>query len=230
MTHTDSQEGRIAKLHTNKGVMEIPDNAHIVVAAGAWTPHVLSLIDLYVPVYPLTGYAMSLSAKEVLRKNRNLRARDLPQRIVADKYMFTSRLGEDEIRITSIGEFQGWSTSPTPSVDAEFRREAKRQFPQMANCIDQAKTYCGHRPYVNDGILILGAVPNYRNLYVSCGPGSNGWKLAMGSGEVIARLVSGQTPPQIQSDLGFDCGAFSPARRVLYAPLFAKVCRVRWDI
>ena len=56
--------------------------------------------------------AMSISAKEVL-SSTNLKAEDLPTRIVSDKYMYTSRLG-DEIRITSIGEFSGWSTQPTP--------------------------------------------------------------------------------------------------------------------
>ena len=70
-------------------------------------------MDLYIPVYPLKGYAMSLSAKQVLSSTA-LKASDLPSRIVCDKYMFTTRLGDDEIRITSIGEFSGWSTQPTP--------------------------------------------------------------------------------------------------------------------
>lgn len=72
-----------------------------------------ALMDLYIPVYPLKGYAMSLSAKQVLSSTA-LKASDLPSRIVCDKYMFTTRLGDDEIRITSIGEFSGWSTQPTP--------------------------------------------------------------------------------------------------------------------
>ena len=40
--------------------------------------------------------------------------RDVILSIVCDKYIFTTRLGDDEIRITSIGEFSGWSTQPTP--------------------------------------------------------------------------------------------------------------------
>mmetsp|Transcript_76270 Transcript_76270/g.114819 ORF Transcript_76270/g.114819 Transcript_76270/m.114819 type:complete len:170 (+) Transcript_76270:1-510(+) len=169
---------------------------------------------------------MTVSSKE-----SGLPAKDLPSRIVCDKYMFTSRLGPDEIRITSIGKFSGWSTKPTPSVDRDFRREAVRQFPQLQTLIEKATTKCGHRPYVNDGILLLGKCSDtYENLYVSCGPGSNGWKLALGSGEVIDRLVSGETPETIKTELGFDVSAFSPAGRVLYAPFFAKLCRIRWDV
>jgi D-amino-acid dehydrogenase len=218
---------RVSKLHTNKGVVEVPKDVHVVVAAGAWSPHILAMMDVYAPVYPLKGYAMSVSAKEVLKANPNLKDKDLPSRIVCDKYMYTTRLG-DEIRITSIGEFSEWDTSPTSHVDDKFRAEAIRQFPQLQEAIQKAKTYCGHRPYVADGILLLGALETHSNLYVSCGPGSNGWKLATGSGEVIARLISGQTPKQIQDELGFDVKGFSPAGRAKYSPLFAKLCRARW--
>ena len=80
-----SQKPRIAQIHTNRGVIDVPDDVHVVVAAGAWTPHVLALMDLYAPVYPLKGYAMSVSAKEALQANPKLKAADLPSRIVCDK-------------------------------------------------------------------------------------------------------------------------------------------------
>ena len=220
---------RISELRTNRGVILVPEDAHVVVAAGAWTPHVLALMDLYAPVYPLKGYAMSVSAQEALKTNPALKPQDLPSRIVADKYMYTTRLG-DEIRITSIGEFSEWNSQPTPHVDEGFRKEAIRQFPQLKELIPKAKTYCGHRPFVSDGILLLGALDTHEKLYVSCGPGSNGWKLCMGSGDLIARLVSGQTTDQMKKDLGFDASALSPTGRVLHTPIFAKLCRARWNL
>jgi glycine/D-amino acid oxidase-like deaminating enzyme len=89
---------------------------------------------------------------------------------------------------------------------------------------------CGHRPYVSDGVLLLGRVPFYANLLVSCGPGSNGWKLAMGSGEIVERLVSGKTEDDISKALGFDAHTFSPAGRVKQAPFFSKLCLARWGV
>ena len=225
-----SRKTRITELQTNRGRIPVPSDAHVVVATGAWTPHVLALIGLYAPVYPLKGYALSVSAKEALQSNPRLRPCDLPSRIVCDPFMYTTRLGEDEIRITSLGEFSEWNTEPTPSVDANFRAEAKRQFPQLSSLIDAAKTYCGHRPYVADGLVLLGAVDSVERLYVSCGPGSNGWKLALGSGELVARQVSGETAEDIQMALGFDPSAFDPSGRVTPAPFFAKLCRARWNV
>lgn len=227
-TSADNRKRKVTQLQTNRGIIDIPDDAQVVVAAGAWTPHIASLMDLYAPVYPLKGYAMSVSAKEAL-SSLALKPNDLPTRTVSDKYMYTTRLG-DEIRITSIGEFSGWSTQPTSDVEKEFRQEAVRQFPQLASLIKEAKTKCGHRPYVSDGILLLGRVDTFDNLLLSCGPGSNGWKLAMGSGEIVERLVAGQTEDEITSELGFDCHAFSPAGRVPHSPVFAKLCRARWGV
>lgn len=226
---TNGKKPQISEIQTNRGTIQIASDVHVVVAAGAWTPHVLSLMDLYAPVYPLKGYAMSVSAKEVLKANPNLAEKDLPSRIVSDKYMYTTRLG-DEIRITSIGEFSEWNTCPTKMVDQNFRTEAIRQFPQLADLIPKAKTYCGLRPFVSDGLLLLGNVDTHHNLFVSCGPGSNGWKLAMGSGDFVTRLIEGQTTTSIQQELGFDGHAFSPAGRVLHSPIFSKVCRARWNV
>jgi glycine/D-amino acid oxidase-like deaminating enzyme len=246
-TNTKKKIARISKLKTNRGVINISENdVQVVVAAGAWTPHVLSLMDLYVPVYPLKGYAMSLSAAEyyAARNKNNNKAYattsssqllysddDLPSRIVCDKYMFTTRLGPDEIRITSIGEFSGWDTVPTEHVDRAFRQQATYQFPQLSSAIKQATTRVGHRPLVNDGILLLGAVSDtHENLFVSCGPGSNGWKLCLGSADILERLVSGQGDEEIEQELGFNPAAFSPLGRVFHAPFFAKLCRFRWGI
>jgi len=65
---------------------------------------------------------------------------------------------------------------------------------------------------------------------VSAGPGSNGWKLAMGSGEITMKLISGSTEDDISKVLGFDAHAFSPAGRCLHAPLFTKLCQARWGV
>ncbi len=222
---------RVTQLKTNKGIIDVTEDTEVLVAAGAWSTHVCALINLYCPVYPLKGYAFSLSAKDILSSSPNLTPNDLPQRIVSDKYMFTSRLG-DEIRFTSIGEFSGWDTAPTPQVKTEFIEESIRQFPHLEKYIrsnaDNVK--CGHRPYVSDGILLLGRVDSFENLMVSCGPGSNGWKLAMGSGEIVEKLVSGMTEEEISEELGFDANAFSPKGRVLRSPLFSKICRAGWNV
>jgi glycine/D-amino acid oxidase-like deaminating enzyme len=224
----------VTTIHTTAGMIKVAPHTQVVVTAGAWIPRILATCDLYVPVYPLKGYALSLSARQVLQESSSslpLRSSDLPSRIVADAYMYTSRLG-DEIRITSIGEFSGWSTQPTPTVDKAFRQEAARQFPQLATYLSSSPTRCGHRPYVNDGLVLLGRCPEVQNLYISCGPGSNGWKMAMGSAAVLQRLLAGQSEADVSKELGFDVRVFAPTsnNRVVVSPWFTRLCRARWNV
>jgi D-amino-acid dehydrogenase len=241
ITTHDNIPGQVMELKTDKGVILCRRNNKdqtpipVVVATGAWVPHVLALMDYYAPVYPLTGYAMSVSAKEATQTltksdGSKLSNKDLPSRIVCDKYMYTTRLGPDEIRITSIGEFSGWSTKPTPAVDKEFGHEAARQFPQLTPLIPNTKTLCGHRPLVSDGILLLGKLSASSNVYLSCGPGSNGWKLAMGSGEAVARLIEGQPAAEISQHMGANLDTFAPKGRAMHSPLFARICRAIWNV
>ena len=77
----------ITQLHTNVGIIScMTDNDDgdddnndkqkkrpipVVVAAGAWIPQVLALMDMYVPVYPLKGYSMSINVKEALTLKNN---------------------------------------------------------------------------------------------------------------------------------------------------------------
>lgn len=226
----DKAKMNVTGLATTAGVIPVGPQTQVIVATGAWVPHLLATANLYAPVYPLKGYAISLSAKDILSSSK-LKESDLPSRIVADAYMFTSRLGPDEIRITSIGELSGWSTQPTPAVDQAFRQEAARQFPQLAPYLPTAPTRCGHRPYVNDGLVLLGQCVPYSNLWVSCGPGSNGWKMAMGSGTILAQLaVAQKSPAQVSSELGFDVSVFTPETRVVWSPWFTKFCRARWNL
>ncbi|KAL7529641.1 hypothetical protein ACHAWF_003061 [Thalassiosira exigua] len=51
----DGQRRKVTQLQTNRGVINVPGDAQVVVAAGAWTPRIASLMDLFVPVYPLKG-------------------------------------------------------------------------------------------------------------------------------------------------------------------------------
>ena len=60
----------------------------------------------------------------------------------------------------------------------------------------------------------MGRCHEVQNLLVSCGTGSNGWEMAMGSAAVIQGLVSGKTKQEVSKELGFDVEAFAPKNRV----------------
>ena len=51
--------------------------------------------------------------------------------------------------------------------------------------------------------------------------------------EIYAGEKRVATTPEVAAQLmklGFDVAAFSPKNRVLQSPLFAKLCRARWNV
>ncbi|CAM9622008.1 unnamed protein product [Chrysoparadoxa australica] len=202
---------RVQKLRTSKGVISLGHRDELVVAAGAWTPALLWSMDLFIPVYPMKGYSIAFEAPGSMGE------KDLPQRIISDEYTYTSRLGS-QVRVTSVGEFDGWNTRPDEAVDAAFREQAILHLPQLKSQIEGTATRCGHRPFVSDGIILVGRVPSVANLSINVGPGFNGWKVALGSGEVLVDALKGSH----KGTMGFDGSQLSPLGRVRESPLLAK--------
>ena len=120
-------------------------------------------------------------------KSTGLKKTDFPQRIIQDGYIFTSTLN-DELRVASFGEFNGWNIELNPSIVQELFTQAGRIFPTLGNALkvegdnnfdlpkvpEGMEVKTGLRPFVSDGRLLIGRISKYSNLYVNAGPGFNG--------------------------------------------------------
>jgi glycine/D-amino acid oxidase-like deaminating enzyme len=146
---------------------------------------------------------------------------DFPSRVITDSIMYTSTLNK-ELRIASFGEFDGWDTDADPSVVSELKEQACRMYPRMRGAVasSEGDVRTGLRPFVSDGRLLLGKIPQYHNLYVNVGPGFNGWKVATGAAKVLVADITGDS-----SDIpnSFDAGILSPENRIVYSPWFCHL-------
>ena len=201
----NDQNNRILSIQTNNGIFDLTQNTEVIVAAGAWTPTVLWKCGLYCPVYPLKGYCC------VLDDTTN----PVPVKgIISDGTMFLSPLGT-QLRVASMGEFDGWNPKPTEKVDAAFRKRAL----EIGVDLSPAPTYCGLRPLVADGGMIVGRVENWENLSLLVGPGFNGWKLGFGAGALLAQTLEGEVSEILDSSV---MDSLSPQGRVVASPLWSK--------
>jgi len=199
-----------------------------VVAAGAWTPVLLRDVELYVPMYPLKGYDLIVP----LEDGEERRKEHAPQRIVADASMFLTRF-HDSVRITSIGEFSGWHTRPNNTVLHNLREKAQRWLPSLSNRImgNNTRVVTGLRPFVADGRMIIGRAPQFENLFLNTGPGSNGWKLCVGAARVLVSNMrhgdgdrnNGKSIPDDMRVPREALDLVDPRGRVLHAPVFCAV-------
>lgn len=179
----------------------------VVIAAGSWTPKLLWQLNEYVPIYPLKGYCLEIPNEQKTQIKG----------IITDGVTYFSRLGKD-LRITAIGEFAGWDTTPTESVNTAFRNYVETK----GIALEGIPTRCGLRPMSTDGAVIAGKLVGWENVSINTGPGSNGWKIALGAAKV---LVHDMVPDDSSSGtLPFDQSVLSPEGRVKSTLLWSKLC------
>ena len=215
---------KIKKIYTNQGYFEVNDKTEVIVAAGSWTPRILWNCGYFVPIYPMKGYSVSfdLSKDKLEGYKSSIHDSNLPTRMIIDKKMYISRLGKN-IRITSIGEFCGWDTKPDEIINRSFRERGRKHIPDLANNFDKTPTRCGLRPQSADGVILLGRVDGMKNLSLNVGPGQTGWKLSMGAASVIGAILDQDT-----EDYLFKLEKLSPKNKVVYAPFWSYLSRLRW--
>jgi len=153
-----------------------------VVALGLGSVPLLDRLGVRLPVYPLTGYSLTL---------HDARPQYTPRVSVTDlhrKVVFAP-LGE-RLRVAGMVEIAGLSSSQRDSRVELLKRQAQEIFP-AAGDYASAQTWCGHRPATPDSKPLIGATP-YRNLWLNTGHGALGFTLACGSANLIADLIEGR--------------------------------------
>ena len=74
------------------------------------------------------------------------------------------------------------------------------------------KFWAGLRPNTPDGTPIIGATP-YSNLYLNTGLGTLGWTMSLGSGKLLANIISG-IEPEISLE-GIDLSRFNYSNKTI---------------
>jgi D-amino-acid dehydrogenase len=173
--------GRIVAARSADGDIEADA---FVVALGLGSVPLLERLGVRLPVYPLTGYSLTL---------HDTRARHTPRVSVTDlhrKVVFAP-LG-DRLRIAGMVEIAGLAGRQRAARIELLKRQAREIFP-AAGDYTNAQTWCGHRPATPDSKPLIGATP-YRNLWLNTGHGALGFTLACGSASVIADVIAGREP------------------------------------
>jgi D-amino-acid dehydrogenase len=175
--------GRLAGIATDAGML---DADAYVIALGAEAAPLLRTIGIDLPIYPVKGYSVTVTAGD------NIPA---PRSSIMDEHskVMVTRLGT-RIRSAGIAEIAGYDRSIRRTGLATVTKALGELFPQLAATGDiAASAWAGLRPMTPDGPPYLGAT-SVAILYVNAGQGSNGWTQACGCGRIVADIVSGRKP------------------------------------
>lgn len=176
-----AEGGQVTGLDTNQG--SITADAYVV-AAGSYTPALLTPLGIDLPVYPVKGYSLTSPI---------VAAGDAPRSTLMDegRKVAITRLG-NKLRAAGIAELTGFDLSVQEKNYGVIERAVRDWFPEAAD-YTQAEWWSGLRPMTPDGPPVIGATP-YSNLYLNNGHGTLGWTLSCGSSRALADIVSGRKP------------------------------------
>lgn len=174
--HEDNDEIRFVS--TNAG--NINADA-FVMALGSYSPLYLRPIGINIPIYPMKGYSVTFPASP-----------EAPSMSITDggRKIVYSRLGK-RIRVAGTAEFAGYNTDVRNKRIAPIVAGVEALFPEM----DTSKhdLWACLRPSTPDGPPVVGKT-QYRNLFLNTGHGTLGWTQSAGTSNLLASVISGDTP------------------------------------
>jgi D-amino-acid dehydrogenase len=163
------------------GVYRSFDADALVVAAGVCSRGLLAPAGVRLPLYPGKGYSATFDVVEPERVNT--------VSLTDDEYKLVfSRLG-NRLRVAGTAELNGYDRALNPRRCEALARRTRELF--AGGCDDRRVSYwAGLRPVTPSNVPLIGRAGRYANLFVNTGHGTLGWTMAVGSGRLLADLVS----------------------------------------
>jgi glycine oxidase len=168
------------------------DAPHLVLAAGAWSATITGL-PRSLPVEPVRGQMISYSGSPLTRAVYGPTGYVVPRT-------------DERTLIGATSERAGFESVTTEEGMSRLRRTAAEVLPHLARAEPVAK-WAGLRPMSADLQPIIGPDPDEPRLLYATGHSRNGVLMTPLTGDCIARLLAGESPPvDIQ---GFSIDRFS---------------------
>jgi D-amino-acid dehydrogenase len=164
-----------------------------VLASGTGSARLAAGLGIYLPIYPLKGYSVTLTAGASIP---SISITDFARKVVYAPLAAKPGTAGRQLRAAGLADLVGDRPRIDPVRLDVLLREARLAFPHASEGPpqeDDVRPWAGLRPATPRGTPILGrcAVPN---LYLNTGHGALGWTLAHGSARVVSDIIGGRRP------------------------------------
>jgi len=172
----------IGKIRTTRGDFQA---GQVVLAGGAWSPVLAAGLDLHLPIQAAKGYSIRVEKPQACPQ--------IPFMLTEAKVAATPM--QDELRFAGTLELAGmdWSINQR-RVDAMMRVVPDYVPAWRPEEFKLLEIWRGLRPCSPDGLPFLGRSARWENLTVAAGHAMIGLSLGPVTGEIVAQLVTGETP------------------------------------
>jgi D-amino-acid dehydrogenase len=180
VTALDTRRRRIVAARTSTQTIEADQ---FVLALGSDSPRLARSVGVYLPVYPIKGYSLTLDiAQAPAHAAPRINVTDIARKVVF------ARLGS-RLRVAGMAELVGHDRTLHPQAIESLRRSTRDLFPDL-DPINVEPPWTGLRPATPTGLPIVGVQaggPN--NLVVNTGHGALGLTLAFGTAHQVAQQL-----------------------------------------
>lgn len=174
------RSGTVTAVQTTAGRLEADQ---YVLAAGSYSPRLVRLLGIRLPVRPAKGYSVTFESNST----------PLQMPLVDDELHAAVVPLACGLRVAGTAEFAGFDLTLRAERVRNLIDLAERLLPRARLDARTAKPWCGLRPMSADGVPLVGPA-GIANLWVSTGHGHLGWTQAAGSAAMLTDLICGDSP------------------------------------
>lgn len=186
-------EGRgspMARVLTPDGVIEAP---HVVLAPGSWAGACASWLGLAVPVFPVRGQILALSALPTPVRH-----------VVFGRGIYLLPRADGTTLVGATYERVGFNKGLTAGALAGLLSAAADLCPQLAEARFE-RAWAGLRPGSEDELPLVGHAPGWDNVILAAGHYRNGIMLAPATAAIVADLI-------VRGETDLPIGPLAPGR------------------
>jgi D-amino-acid dehydrogenase len=178
----EKKNGSIKKVITGANVHEAD---LVVVAAGAWSRELVSMLESKLPMMPGRGYSVTLP-------HENLKL-NYPSILMEGRVALTPMNGRT--RFGGTMEITPINTPPRMNRVKGILSAVKKFFPEFDVPLPaNDEIWYGYRPCSADGLPYIGRLKNFDNAIVATGHAMVGLTFGPGTGKLVAELAAGKKP------------------------------------
>jgi D-amino-acid dehydrogenase len=175
----DVRAGRVAAVQTGAGDLEADA---FVMALGTASHRLGRQLGVYLPVYPLKGYSITVDVDPAPGAAPRVSVTDSARKVVF------ARIGS-RLRVAGMAELVGHDAS-IPATRIETLAEATRAVFPQASRLEALHPWTGMRPATPTGVPIIGRLASApANMLFNTGHGALGFTLAFGSAQRVAQAL-----------------------------------------
>lgn len=174
------EAGKIQAVQTKQGDFVADD---VVMAMAVWSSALAKSIDLNLPIQPGKGYSITYNKPDIVPRTP----------LVLKEQSVCVTAWPDGYRLGSTMEFSGFDDKLNAKRLAALERGAHEYLREPFGDEVRERWY-GWRPMTYDDLPIIGKSPKHENLFLATGHGMLGMSMSAVTGQLIAELITGQTP------------------------------------